>query len=346
MPSLLGEAQRGGNAGIGDRHDHIGIDRRFARQFAAHGSCALRRSSGRRASSPAARNRCIRRCRAAPAASGRAAGYSTPSSEITTTSPFSISRTNLRADDVERAGFRAEDIGAVQFAEDQRADAEGIARADELLVGQRHQRIGAFERAQRIDVALDDARLLRAGHEMQDHFGVGGRLADAALGDQLAAQRQAVGEVAIVGDGEAAGGQFGEQRLHIAQDGFAGGRIAHMAQRHAALQPADDLGAGEVIADQAEAALGLEALAVEGDDAGRFLAAVLEGMQAEGGQRRRVGMAVDAEYAAFLAQPVAVQFEIECRCSLAVALSECRLLRVAARFPRIRFSSPWFSLFW
>ena len=53
----------------------------------------------------------------------------------------------------------------------------------------------------------------------------------------------------------------------------------------------------------------MEPLAVEGDDAGGFLAAVLEGVQAERGDRRGVGMAEDAEDAAFLAQPVAVEIE-------------------------------------
>ena len=51
----------------------------------------------------------------------------------------------------------------------------------------------------------------------------------------------------------------------------------------------------------------MELGAVEGDDACRFLAAVLKGMQAEGRQRRGVGMAEDAEHPAFLAQLVVVE---------------------------------------
>jgi hypothetical protein len=47
-----------------------------------------------------------------------------------------------------------------------------------------------------------------------------------------------------------------------------------------------------------------ELLAVIGDDAGRFLAAVLQGVQPERGQRRRVGMAVNPEHAAFLVEMV------------------------------------------
>ena len=38
---------------------------------------------------------------------------------------------------------------------------------------------------------------------------------------------------------------------------------------------------GEVVADQADMALGVELGAVEGDDAGRFLAAMLQRVQAE-----------------------------------------------------------------
>ncbi len=132
-----------------------------------------------------------------------------------------------------------------------------------------------------------------------------------------------------MGNGEAARRKFGKQRLDIAQDGFAGRRIAHMAKARAALQAVDDLLAGEMIADEAHAAFGMEAFAVEGDDAGRFLAAMLKGVEAECGERCRIGMAVNAEDAAFFAQAVAVDVEI-CL-SLAGALSECGLLRCCCR---------------
>ena len=54
----------------------------------------------------------------------------------------------------------------------------------------------------------------------------------------------------------------------------------------------------------------MEALAVERDDAGGLLAAMLQGVQAERGDRGGVRMAEDAEHAAFLAQPVAVEVDI------------------------------------
>ena len=153
--------------------------------------------------------------------------------------------------------------------------------------------------------------LATARDEMEDDFGVRGRLVDRAVADQVAAERQGVGEVAVVGDGEAAGVQLGEQRLDVAQDGLAGGGIADMAD--GASRPA---GAGwstpleKCVADQADAALGMEALAVVGDDAGGFLAAMLQGVEAERGDGGGVGMAEDAEDAAFLAQTVGVQVEV------------------------------------
>ena len=216
----------------------------------------------------------------------------------------------LRADDVERAGFRGEDRAAVELADHQRADAERIARADQLLVGQADEGIGAFELAQALDEAVDETVAARARDQMQDHLGVGGRLHHGAFVHQLAAQRDAVGQIAVVADGEAAAFEFGEQRLHVAQDGFAGGRIAHVTDGGVAGQAVDHLAPGEGVADQAEAALGMKALAVEGDDAGGFLAAVLERVQAERGDGGGVGMAENAEHAAFLAQPVGVGIEL------------------------------------
>ncbi len=82
-----------------------------------------------------------------------------------------------------------------------------------------------------------------------------------------------------------------------------------MADRGGAGQAVDHLAAGKIVADEAHAALGVEALAVEGDDAGGLLAAVLERVQAERGDGGGVGMAEDAEHAAFLAQAVGVGIE-------------------------------------
>ena len=155
-----------------------------------------------------------------------------------------------RADDVERAGLGRQHVVAVELAQDEGTDAERVAGSDQRLVGEGDEGVGALQLAQRLDEALDDARLAAAGDEVEDHLGVGGRLVDGAVADQLAAQRQAVGEVAVVGDGDAAGVELGEQRLHVAQDRLAGRRVAHVADGGGARQPGDGRGLGEMVADE------------------------------------------------------------------------------------------------
>ena len=51
-----------------------------------------------------------------------------------------------------------------------------------------------------------------------------------------------------------------------------------MADGHNAGQALDHFAAGERVADETEAALGVEAAAVKGDDAGGLLAAMLKGV--------------------------------------------------------------------
>ena len=80
-------------------------------------------------------------------------------------------------------------------------------------------------------------------------------------------------------------------------------------QKQNLVQTGDDFAAGEIVADQAEAAFGMKPLAVERNDAGGFLAAVLQRMQSERSYRRSVWMAENAEYAALLAQAVGVGIE-------------------------------------
>jgi hypothetical protein len=80
-----------------------------------------------------------------------------------------------------------------------------------------------------------------------------------------------------------------------------------MADRGLAGQPVDGRGGGKMVADQSLAAFGVEARAVEGDDAGGFLSAMLEGVQAERDDRRGVGMAEDAEDPTFLAKAIVFQ---------------------------------------
>ena len=72
-------------------------------------------------------------------------------------------------------------------------------------------------------------------------------------------------------------------------------------------QALDHFAAGEGVADEAQAALGMEAGAIVGDDAGGFLAAMLQRVQAERGDGGGIRMAENAEHAAFLAQAIGIR---------------------------------------
>ena len=113
-----------------------------------------------------------------------------------------------------------------------------------------------------------------------------------------------------MGDGGAAHGELGEERLDVADLGRAlgaGGRIADVADRERARQRLHQRGGGEVVADVAEAAGGGEAvLGRVGDDPARLLAAMLQCMQAEGDEVGGLLDADDAEDAALLVQLVVV----------------------------------------
>src|SRR3974377_739288 len=100
-------------------------------------------------------------------------------------------------------------------------------------------------------------------------------------------------------DRKAAAVELGKQRLHIAQDGLACRRVAHMPGRRCSGKALDYLAAGKnfprrthtpgplcpgralvslggekITADEPHPPLGMESPAIKRDDAGRFLAAV------------------------------------------------------------------------
>src|SRR5580704_9320533 len=111
-------------------------------------------------------------------------------------------------------------------------------------------------------------------------------------------------------DCKSAGVELGKQRLHVAQDGLAGGGITDMADRGVAGQALDHFTPGKRVADEAEPSFGVEPGPVKRDDAGGLLAAVLKRVQSKGRNGGGFWMAENAEHAAFLAERVAFQIGV------------------------------------
>ena len=126
-----------------------------------------------------------------------------------------------------------------------------------------------------------------------------------ALGGQLVVELDRVDQVAVVAQRHHAA-VVPVDRLGVLPAAVAGGRVAHVADRHLAgerLQAAlvEDLG------DQPDVALGGDVAALGGRDAGRLLAAVLERVEREVGEPGDVVLrGVDPEYAALVARAVAL----------------------------------------
>ena len=197
--------------------------------------------------------------------------------------------------------------GILEAAQDERPHAQGIAHADDAAVEQAHQRPGALDLAERVGDAAEDALLAAPGDQVDDHLGVGGGVEKGAILNELPAQAERVGEVAVVGDGEPAEGEVGEERLDVAQPGSTGGGVAGVTDGGVAGQALDHGLAGEAVADQAGRLVMVEVLAVEADDAGGLLPAMLERVQAQGRVGRGPAMAVDGEDAALLVELVVVE---------------------------------------
>ena len=197
------------------------------------------------------------------------------------------------ADDVERAGLAREHptAGALvaDAAQDQRSHTERVAYAHQRLGGQRHQRIGADHLLQRVDQPIDHGGVKADRDQVDEHLGIGGGLEQAAAPHEGPPQDMRVGQVAVMRHREAAEFEVGVERLHIAEDGATCGGIAVVADRTGAGECRDHSGVAKVVADQAETAMGMEMAAVEGDDAGGFLATMLQRVQAECGAGRSIG---------------------------------------------------------
>src|SRR5580704_7405157 len=92
-------------------------------------------------------------------------------------------------------------------------------------------------------------------------------------------------KVAVVRHREAAELEIGIKRLHVTENRLAGGGIAIVPDRDTARQPVDHLLVAEILAHRPKTAMRMKSRTVEGDDTGRFLAAMLQCMQAQSGYR-------------------------------------------------------------
>lgn len=103
-----------------------------------------------------------------------------------------------------------------------------------------------------------------------------------------------------MGDTDGAEAVAGDEGLDVLKHGGAGSGVADVADGGVAGELVE-LGLGEDVGDEADAGDGVEDfVAVDGDDPGAFLAAVLEGVQGQVGEAGCLGVAEDTHHATLL----------------------------------------------
>ena len=186
----------------------------------------------------------------------------------------------LGADEVERAGLRGDDGIVAEPAEHERTEAVRVAEGEQLALGQPDHRRRA----------LDPARARRrspraAARGLQEIIAAITSLSevDASRGRSSCAQRVGVDEVAVVPEGDRAGGAVVDERLRVRPGVRAGRRVAGVADRELAREPRE-LALVEHLGDEAQVAQSGQPALVGDGDAGRLLAAVLERAEPEVGE--------------------------------------------------------------
>ena len=197
----------------------------------------------------------------------------------------------VESHDVERDALRADGEGrdepVAAHAPDERLDPEGVAERDQALLGDiSHDRVTADDLA--VNASDGFENMLRSqlfgllvgqllSEDVEDALDVVVRIEEAVV--FLEEERLELGvidDVAVVGHDDAEG-RVDLERLGVLPPAAADRGVAGVADADVPPEPFGVL-RGEDVADEAVALLGVEA-AVVGDDAGRVLAAVLDGQE-------------------------------------------------------------------
>src|SRR5215472_3680586 len=308
-------AHSGGNAGVGHGHDDVGFDGMFAgEQAAKHFAALVDGPAKNNAVGPREvdvfENALLmrlfgREVDGLDAAFGDAQHFAGRDFADV-----------LRVEQIKRASFAGDEPGGVaaggrELPEDQRPEAAGVAHGVKLVGRQHEKRVRAFELIQRVAERAGKIAGLRACEEMHDDFGVAVGLEDGAAMLEFAAPLGGVGEVAVMAEGDFALVAIDHDRLRVEQGFVAGGGVARMADGKTAGKLREHSWLPENFFDFAHGAMDLQFRAVARDDAGGFLAAVLEGVETEVDKIRGFGVAEDAEDATVVVE-VVVENKIWC----------------------------------
>ena len=301
----LGEAGRGGGAGVGDGHHQVGIDRVLHRQLHAHLATGLVQVAALHV-----RVRPGEVDELEDAQRGRRVGETDRARRLARLEDDHLAGLDvadvLGADDVEGRRLRREapaGLGVVavpqavvdisggrarQPTEDQRTETERIAHADDPALVEDHQAVRATHAREDALEGLDGIGGRLVGQERGQQLRVGRGGQAGATAPELLEQVAGVDEVAVVADGQRTPRTEPVRRLGVLPDGGTRCRIAAMGDRELAPETRQ-ASLVEDVADHPEVLVEHQLLAVADRQPGQFLAAMLEREQAERRDRGGLG---------------------------------------------------------
>jgi len=297
-----GVADGGGNAGIGNGDDHVRIHGMLAGEPAAELLAALLNGAAEDEAIGPGEIDVLEDAVLVGLLRGEMDGLLAGAGDAQHFAGLDVADV-FRADEIEGAGFRGDHPGALEAAESERAEAAGVADGVELVAGEQHEGVGAFDLVEGIGESAGKISCGGARGEMDDDFRVAGGLENRAFVFHPAAQFVGIGEVAVVGQGQFAAVAVRDDGLGIVERSIAGGGIARVAHGGIAGKAGEDV-AGKNFGDHPHAAMAVEIATVAGSDAGGFLAAMLEGIEAEVGEFAGFGVAIYPDDPAVVMQAV------------------------------------------
>ncbi len=296
MPDAARVALRGGDARLRHRHHHVGVDRRLARELLTH---ALARRVHALAVEVGVGTGEVDELEQAELGVGFGEALRVHARRV---DHEHLARLDLahevRAHDVERRALARQHPPALDPTEHERPEAVRVAHADEVRLVHHHEREPTFELREHVqqrlfEVAAVGARLgvVVVGDELGDERGVGGGVearrgvgrGEAGEHAELLGELERVGEVAVVPEREAGVADRAVDGLGVAPAARPGGAVAHVADGEVAFERGDAAFV-EHLGDQAHVLRHGDGLAVAHRDAGRLLAPVLQGVEAQIGE--------------------------------------------------------------
>ena len=272
-------ADRGAHAGVGNRHDHIGVDAGLARQLAAqvgaHFVDALAEHFAIRPCEVDVLENAMRQLRIRKRLD-RTQAVRADDQHLARLDVAHVGE----ADQVEAAGFRGDGPRIAEPPERERPEAMRVAHRDQAVFGDQRKRERAGQLGDRLDQRVFHRSGLRPGVEVQHHFGVAVGLEDRSGSDQAFAHFVGVDDVAVVTDPDLPVHAVDQDRLRIRQLAVAGRRVAGVANRDVARQRGER-GFVEDLVDVTHLLDQPDPFAVGRRHPGALLPAMLQGVKTE-----------------------------------------------------------------